>query len=55
MFIALALWVAWLLRHWPSILLWLRGEEEWHLDIKEGQQFSEDFNIIKKVDITEEK
>lgn len=45
-FIALAMWIAWLPRHWPSIIAAIKGEE-WTLKIGEGQQFSEKFDTEK--------
>ncbi|HUU77930.1 MAG TPA: glycerol-3-phosphate acyltransferase [candidate division Zixibacteria bacterium] len=45
-FIALAMWIAWLPRHWPSIIAAIKGEE-WTLSITEGQQFSEKFDTQK--------
>jgi glycerol-3-phosphate acyltransferase PlsY len=48
-FIALALWLAWIPRHWPSLVLYIKGEEEWTMDIKEGQKISEEADTVAKV------
>ncbi|MEA2069661.1 MAG: glycerol-3-phosphate acyltransferase [Asgard group archaeon] len=53
-FITLAMWLAWIPRHFPSLVAAIKGEE-WTMSITEGQQITEDFDTITIEEEVEEK
>lgn len=52
-FITLGMWLAWLPRHWPSLIAAIKGEE-WTLKISEGQQIPDQFETKQEMAQTSE-